>query len=89
MITTQQLDAALRTALETAGRGHRGANPLVGAWFPKGIEDPHVTLIGVTIDSAEYWDSDKSRMMQLFAMAKAAVTGKPPTDIGDHKKIVL
>lgn len=31
MITTQQLDAALRTALETAGRGHRGANPLVGA----------------------------------------------------------
>ena len=64
-------------------------NPLVGAWFPKGIEDPHVTLIGVTIDSAEYWDSDKSRMMQLFAMAKAAVTGKPPTNIGDHQKIVL
>ena len=31
MITTEQLDAALRTALETAGRGYRGANPLVGA----------------------------------------------------------
>lgn len=31
MVTTQQLDAALGTALETAGRGHRGANPLVGA----------------------------------------------------------
>lgn len=31
MVTTQELDAALSTALETAGRGHRGANPLVGA----------------------------------------------------------
>ncbi|MBC7513184.1 MAG: pyridoxamine 5'-phosphate oxidase family protein [Herminiimonas sp.] len=64
-------------------------NPMVSAWFPKGADDPHVALIRVAIDSAEYWDSDKSRMMQLFAMAKAAVTGKPPTDIGEHKKIVL
>lgn len=31
MVNPEQLDAALRTALETAGRGHRGANPLVGA----------------------------------------------------------
>ncbi|UYQ76285.1 bifunctional diaminohydroxyphosphoribosylaminopyrimidine deaminase/5-amino-6-(5-phosphoribosylamino)uracil reductase RibD [Glutamicibacter sp. JL.03c] len=31
MVTTQQLDSALSTALQTAGRGHRGANPLVGA----------------------------------------------------------
>ncbi|MGP7813944.1 bifunctional diaminohydroxyphosphoribosylaminopyrimidine deaminase/5-amino-6-(5-phosphoribosylamino)uracil reductase RibD [Glutamicibacter soli] len=31
MATEQQLDAALETALETARRGHRGANPLVGA----------------------------------------------------------
>lgn len=31
MISPLQIDAALRTALETAGRGNRGANPLVGA----------------------------------------------------------
>lgn len=31
MVNEQQLAVALRTALETAGRGHRGANPLVGA----------------------------------------------------------
>lgn len=31
MLTEQQLSAALDTALETARRGHRGANPLVGA----------------------------------------------------------
>lgn len=31
MITAEQLKGALRTALEAAGRGRRGANPLVGA----------------------------------------------------------
>ncbi|XQN49669.1 riboflavin biosynthesis protein RibD, partial [Glutamicibacter creatinolyticus] len=31
MITGQDLKQALRTALETAARGTRGANPLVGA----------------------------------------------------------
>jgi len=31
MVTNQQLESALVTALQTAGRGHRGANPLVGA----------------------------------------------------------
>ncbi|WP_313813201.1 bifunctional diaminohydroxyphosphoribosylaminopyrimidine deaminase/5-amino-6-(5-phosphoribosylamino)uracil reductase RibD [Glutamicibacter sp.] len=31
MVTEEQLAAALDTALETARRGHRGANPLVGA----------------------------------------------------------
>ncbi|GAC1406475.1 MAG: pyridoxamine 5'-phosphate oxidase family protein [Burkholderiaceae bacterium] len=61
-------------------------NPMVAAWFPGGPSDPHVALIRVEVGSAEYWDSDKSKMMQLFAMAKAAVTGDPPTNIGTHKK---
>lgn len=64
-------------------------NPMVGAWFPGGPDDPHVALLKVTVSGAEYWDSDKSKMMQLFAMAKAAVTGEPPTSIGEHKKITL
>ena len=61
--------------------------PMVGAWFPEGADDPHVALIKVHVTSAEYWDSDKSKMMQLLAMARAVVTGKPPTNIGEHKKI--
>lgn len=64
-------------------------NPFVQAWFPGGPEDPHVALIKVTVTAAEYWDSDKSKMTQLLDMAKAAVSGKPPTGIGEHKKIDL
>lgn len=63
-------------------------NPMVAAWFPKGADDPHVTLIKVKLSSAEYWDSDKSKMTQLFLMAKAAVTGTPPK-MGEHTTVRL
>lgn len=68
---------------------HSMWNPMVAAWFAGGADDPHVALIKVQVASAEYWDSDKSKMAQLFAMAKGAVSGKPPTDIGEHKKVVI
>lgn len=62
-------------------------NPLIKAWFPQGLDDPHLVLLKVRIQSAEYWDTGHSKMVTLFAMAKAAITGKPPADIGEHKHI--
>jgi len=62
-------------------------NPAVKAWFPQGLDDPHLALLKVRIQAAEYWDTGNSKMVTLFAMAKAAITGKPPTDIGEHKHI--
>ncbi len=62
-------------------------SPFAAAWFPEGIDDPHLALIRIKVDFAEYWDSDSSKMTQLYKMAKAALTGAPPTDIGDHAKI--
>ncbi|GGY76391.1 pyridoxamine 5'-phosphate oxidase family protein [Pseudoduganella plicata] len=61
--------------------------PSVKAWFPQGLDDPHLVLLKVSMQSAEYWDTGNSKMVTLFAMAKAAVTGKPPTDIGEHKHL--
>lgn len=62
-------------------------NPLVKAWFPKGLDDPHLSLIKVDIQSAEYWDSDASKMRQFFEMAKAAITGEAAKDLGEHVKL--
>jgi general stress protein 26 len=59
-------------------------NPMVKAWFPNGPEDPHVVLLRVDLERAEYWDSSSNKLVQFAAMAKAAVTGKPPRDIGSH-----
>ena len=62
-------------------------SPAVAAWFPEGVDDPHLSLIKLTIQSAEYWDSHSNKMLQLFAIAKAAISGHPPTDIGEHEKL--
>ncbi len=41
----------------------------------------------VRISHASYWDVKSSKLMQLYAMAKSAVTGKPPTDLGETGKV--
>jgi general stress protein 26 len=56
------------------------------AWFPKGIDDPDLALVRVQIAHAEYWDVKDSKPVQLFKMAKAAMTGKPP-DMGEHGRV--
>lgn len=57
------------------------------AWFPGGAADPDLALVRVRITHASYWDVKASKLMQLFAMAKAAVTGEPPTDLGETGKV--
>jgi general stress protein 26 len=59
--------------------------PMYKAWFPRGLDDPQLVLIRFTVESAEYWDSDSSRMVQLLKMIKAAVTHQKPVDIGTHQ----
>ena len=57
------------------------------AWFPGGADDPDLALVRVNITHANYWDVKESKIVQLYQMAKAAITGKPPTDLGDHAEI--
>ena len=59
------------------------------AWFPGGATDPDMALLHINIGHAEYWDVKESKMVQLAKMAKAAITGKPPENMGDHKEMNL
>lgn len=52
-------------------------NPTMKAWFPEGLNDKELSLIGVRIESADLWDSPPAKMVQLVGFVKAAVTGKP------------
>ena len=47
----------------------------------------HLALLRVDLQSAEYWDTANSKMVTLFALAKAAITGKPPTNVGEHRHL--
>lgn len=62
-------------------------NPAAKAWFPKGVEDPNLGLLAVRIEHAEFWDVKESKVTQLLKMAKAAVTGGGPPQMGEHKKL--
>ena len=62
-------------------------SPMATAWFPGGVNDPDAVLLAVKIVHAEYWNVKDSKVTQLFKMAKAAVTGHVPKDMGEHKKI--
>lgn len=63
-------------------------NAGVQAWYPHGADDPHVMLIRVVSDTAEYWDASSSSMVRLFEMAKAVLTGSTPND-GAHGRLNL
>ena len=62
-------------------------NKLDEAWFPGGVTDPDLALVQVQISHANYWDVKSSKLVQLFARAKAAVTGRPPKDLGEHGEV--
>jgi len=64
-------------------------SPLVRAWFPGGLDDPHLAMIRVRIQSAEYWDASASKMKQLVQLAKSALTGRATVEMGKHTTICL
>ena len=57
------------------------------AWFPGGVSDPDLALVQVKITHAHYWDVEASKIVQLYEMAKAAMTGTTPKDLGHEAEI--
>lgn len=64
-------------------------SPMVKAWFPEGLDDPHLGLIRVEPTQAEYWDASESKMVQLFKMGKAIAQGEEAGNLGDNEKVSL
>ena len=63
-------------------------NPILKAWFPKGLDDPHLSLLKINVESAEYWDSSSSTLVQVVGFVKALVTGERASG-GENEKINL
>lgn len=63
-------------------------NPILKAWFPKGLDEPDIALLKVDVTAAEYWDAPSNPVVQLYGFVKSQVTGSPPSP-GDHDKIDL
>jgi general stress protein 26 len=60
--------------------------PILKAWFPKGLGDPSLALLKISIEEAEYWDSSSSALVQIAGFVKAIATGER-MEGGDHVKV--
>ncbi len=61
-------------------------NKAAEAWFKGGAADPDLALVRVQIEHADYWDVKENKLVQLYRMAEAAMTGKQPK-LGEHGHI--
>lgn len=55
-------------------------------WFPEGKDDPEVSLLRVSLEKAEYWDSPASTISYALNFVSSLVTGEQP-DLGENKKL--
>lgn len=63
-------------------------NPMAGAYFPNGIDDPQLALLCVDVIDAEVWDSPNAAPVRLFNMIRALATGKVD-DQGHHEHLEI
>jgi general stress protein 26 len=61
--------------------------PIYKAFFHDGLEDPHLALIKVSVDSAEFWEGPSGIVGKLVGFVKAALGDEKAG--GDNDKISL
>ena len=75
------------TLEEDAAIKRRLWSKVTEAWFPKGVDDPDLALVRVRISHAHYRDVKSSKLVQLYAMAKAVVGGRAPRKLGETGEV--
>ena len=61
-------------------------NAFAQAWFPDGVDDPHLALLRVDVDRAQYWEDKKPKVLQLAEVVIGLVRGVPPKS-GEEGKL--
>lgn len=50
-------------------------NPIYKAWFPKGEDDPDISVLRVDVIEGDYWEASASKLLVMAKYLAAAVTG--------------
>lgn len=53
-------------------------SPIAKAWFKDGKDDPDISLIKVSPQSAYYWDTKNNKMITMLNMLASMVSGNAP-----------
>lgn len=68
------------------GKAEELWNVFADAWFPGGVDDPHLALVRVDVDRAQYWEDKKPKVIQFAEMVVGAIRDRPPKS-GDERKL--
>lgn len=73
------------TMLHDADKARELWDDALEAYFPLGLDDPHLALLRVRIESAEFWESPSGKAMTMFPAHEdgGSDTGKR----GEHTKV--
>lgn len=52
-------------------------SPTLSRYFPRGLDDPHLALLRVRIESAEYWDASSSQMVPVREESAEGTEAEP------------
>ncbi|MEO8807674.1 MAG: pyridoxamine 5'-phosphate oxidase family protein [Burkholderiaceae bacterium] len=79
--------SGVAAVVEDAAKKRQLWSKAAEVWFPGGAADPDLALVQVKIIHANYWDVTHNKLVQLFHMAKAVVTGTRPSRRGEQTEI--
>lgn len=51
-------------------------SPAYQAWFERGLDDPQLCLLRVHVESADYWETPATRVVQMVGFAQSEISGK-------------
>ncbi len=63
-------------------------SPAAEIYFPRGLDDPDLLALAVTVHEAEYWDTPDGKLRRTIAFARALATGNQAA-MGEHHKIAV
>lgn len=70
-----------------AEKVHELWKPELARFFPRGLDDPHLALLCVRIETAEYWDASTSRMLPLHDLPGTNRGAGGTEGGGEHQRI--
>lgn len=74
--------------VEDKAKMHDLWHPMLKAWFADGLDTPDISLVKITAERAEYWDTSSNMMVNLYGMAKSVLTGDSARgDAGEHEEL--
>jgi general stress protein 26 len=73
------------SVVHNRGKAHELWDASLKPYFPRGLDDPHVVLLRVRIETAEFWDSPSSKVMRVFRRIGGGQS--VDAEAGEHTKI--